>query len=75
MRYKALAVRLRQATGTRDPTPTSAVLDAKPRHEVVSEVVLRDDPVFEHLLVDLELRISPDAVFSDFWKKTTRQLL
>ena len=65
MRYKALAVRLRQATGTRDPTPTSAVLDAKPRHEVVSEVVLRDDPVFEHLFVDLELRLSPAAVFSD----------
>ena len=65
MRYKALAVRLRQATGTRDPTPTSALLDAEPRHEVVSEVVLRDDPVFEHLFVDLELRLSPAAVFSD----------
>ena len=62
MRYKAMAVRLRQATGTKDPTPTSALLDARRRHEVVEEVVMRDDPVFEHLFIDLECRLSPKTV-------------
>ena len=62
MRYKAMAVRLRQATGTKDPTPTSALLDAERRHEVVEEVVMRDDPVFEHLFIDLECRLSPNTV-------------
>ena len=62
MRYKAMAVRLRQATGTKDPTPTSALLDARRRHEVVEEIVMRDDPVFEHLFMDLECRISPNTV-------------
>ena len=62
MRYKAMAVRLRQATGTKDPTPTSALLDAERRHEVVEEVVMSGDAVFEHLFIDLELRISPNTV-------------
>ena len=62
MRYKAMAVRLRQATGTKDPKPTSALLDAKRRHEVVEEVVMRDDPVFVHLFTDLECRLSPNTV-------------
>ena len=68
MRYKALAMRFRQATGTRDPTPTSAVLDSEPRHEVVSSIVLQDDPVFEHLFIDLEHRLSPNTVFLDSGK-------
>ena len=62
MRYKAMAARLRQATDAKDPTPTSALLDAKCRHEVVEEVVMNGDAVFEHLFIDLELRISPNTV-------------
>ena len=62
MRYKAMAVRLRQATGTKDPTPTSALLDARRRHEVVEEVVMRGDAVFEHLFTDLEHMLSPNTV-------------
>ena len=62
MRYKAMAARLRQATDTEDPTPTSALLDAKRRHEIVEEVVMSGDAVFEHLFADLELRISPNTV-------------
>ncbi|MBR2837491.1 MAG: hypothetical protein IKE55_01790 [Kiritimatiellae bacterium] len=62
MRYKAMAVRLRQATDTKDPTPTSALLDAKLRHKVVEEVVMSGDAVFEHLSIDLELKISPNTV-------------
>ena len=73
MRYKALAVRLRLATGTTDPTPTSALLDAKPRHEAVAEDVFRDDPVFEHLFADLEYRISPSTVLLKPGKSIVRQ--
>ena len=62
MRYKAMAVRLRQATGTKDPTPTYALLDAERRHEVVEEVVVRGDAVFEHLFTDLEHMLSPNTV-------------
>ena len=65
MRYKAMAIRLRQATGTKDPTPTSALLDAKPRNEVVAEVMREDDPVFEHLFIDIEYMLSPNTVLLD----------
>ena len=64
MRYKALAVRLRQATDTRDPTPTSALLDG-PRHEAVAEILADPAPVFSHVFSALEHRLSPDAVFLD----------
>ena len=64
MRYKALAVRLRQATDTKDPTPTSALLD-EPRHEVVTALLADKEPVFSHLFAELEFRISPETVFLD----------
>ncbi|MBO7683851.1 MAG: hypothetical protein J6T51_03895, partial [Kiritimatiellae bacterium] len=47
---------------TRDPTPTSALLEAERRHEVVEEAVVSGDAVFAHLFADLELRVSPNAV-------------
>jgi len=59
MRYKALAVRLRQATDTKDPTPTSTLLD-NPRHEVVAALLADAEPVFSHFFAELEFRISPD---------------
>ena len=62
MRYKALAVRLRQATDTKDPTPTSALLD-EPHNEVVTSLLADPEPVFSHLFAELEFRISPDTVF------------
>ncbi len=37
MRYKAMAIKLRQATGLYDPTPTSALLEAG-RQEVTAEI-------------------------------------
>jgi hypothetical protein len=64
MRYKALAVRLRQATGTRDPTPTSALLEGK-RHEAVKEILSDSAPVFSRVFDALEHRLSPDTVFLD----------
>ena len=48
MRYKALAVRLRQATDTKDPKPTSKLL-VKPLHEVVKTILADEKPVFSHV--------------------------
>ena len=64
MRYKALAIRLRQATDTRDPTPTSALLEG-PRHEAVEEILSDPAPVFSRVFGALEHRLSPDTVFLD----------
>ena len=65
MRYKALAMRLRQATGTRDPTPTSALLDAKPRHEVVAMLLDNTKPVFGSLFAAVDRLVSPETLFLD----------
>ena len=70
MRYKALATRLRQATGTHDPTPTSALL-AEPRHEVVASLLSDTEPVFSRVFAALEHMISPDATFLDMPKATS----
>ena len=64
MRYKALAVRLRQATDTRDPTPTSALLEGPP-HEALKEILSDTTPVFSRVFEALEHRLSPDTVFLD----------
>ena len=72
MRYKALAIRLRQATDTRDPTPTSALLEG-PRHEAVEEILSDPKPVFSRVFDALEHRLSPDTVFLDRAKKIVRR--
>ena len=73
MRYKALAVRLRQATDTRDPTPTSALLEAKKRHEIIATILADKSPIFSHVFDALEHRLSPDAVFLDPAKRIVRR--
>jgi hypothetical protein len=65
MRYKALAVRLRQATDTKDPTPTSALLEETPRHGVVAKILEDPEPVFSRVFEALEHMLSPEAVFLD----------
>jgi len=72
MRYKALAIRLRQVTDTRDPTPTSALLEG-PRHEAVEEILSDPAPVFSRVFGALEHRLSPDTVFLDPAKKIVRR--
>lgn len=64
MRYKALAVRLRQATETKDPKPTSALL-AAPRGARVAALLSDPAPVFSHLFAELERQLSPETVFLD----------
>ena len=63
MRYKAMAVRLRQATGTEDPVPTSALLDAPERSEAVEEIISTGKPVFSRAFAALEWRLAPETVF------------
>ncbi len=66
MRYKAMAVRLRQATETRDPTPTDAVLSpAHPRHEVVKGLLEDLRTSFAFLDGELKRLLDPEAVFLD----------
>ena len=57
MRYKALAIRLRQATGTKDPKPTSKLL-VKPHHKAVAKILADETPVFAHVFSTLEHMLS-----------------
>ena len=72
MRHKAMAVRLRQATGTEDPKPTCALLGETPRHEAVAEILAEPEPVFSRVFATLEHRLSPETVFLDAAKPRTR---
>ena len=65
MRYKAMAARLRQATGTKDPKPTSALLEETPRHGVVAKILEDPEPVFSRVFGALEQILSPETVFLD----------
>lgn len=65
MRYKAMAMRLRQATGTEDPKPTAALLDETPRHGAVAAILAEEKPVFSHVFAALEHMLSPETVFLD----------
>ena len=65
MRYKAMAVRLRQATGTEDPKPTSALLAETPRNGVVAKILEDPEPVFSRVFGALEHILSPETVFLD----------
>ena len=65
MRYKAMAIRLRQATGTEDPKPTAALLDETPPHEVVAEI--REDfrTTFSSIEDILAERLDPERVLGE----------
>ena len=65
MRYKAMAIRLRQATGTKDPKPTAALLTESPRHEVVQELLEDFRITFSSLDETLNHLLDPNAVFLD----------
>lgn len=63
MRYKALAVRLRQVTETKDPKPTSKLLE-KPLEKKI-ETILDGEPIFSHLFGQLEYMLAPETVMLD----------
>ena len=68
MRYKALAVRIRQATETKDPKPTSKLL-VKPFHEAVATIFSEEAPVFAHVFATVEHMLSPATVMLDAPKR------
>ena len=72
MRYKAMATRLRQATGTSDPKPTCVLLEETPRHEAVAEILAEPEPVFSRVFAMLEHRLSPETVLLDTVKSRSR---
>ena len=68
MRYKALAVRIRQATETKDPKPTSRLL-VKPLHSAVATILAEEAPVFAHVFATVEHMLSPATVMLDAPKR------
>ena len=64
MRYKALALRLRQATDTKDPKPTSKLLE-KPLHNVLATILAEDEPVFSRVYAAVEYMLLPQTVMLD----------
>ena len=73
MRYKALAVRLRQATETKDPKPTSKLL-VKPFHKAVATILAEETSVFAHVFAMVEHMLSPATVMLDAPKRRTEKL-
>ena len=67
MRYKALALRLRQATDTKDPKPTSKLLE-KPLHNVLATILAEDEPVFSRVYAAVEYMLLPQTVMLDATK-------
>jgi len=68
MRYKALAVRIRQATETKDPKPTSSLLE-KPLHKAVATILSEEAPVFTQVFSMVEHMLLPQTVFLDAPKR------
>jgi hypothetical protein len=68
MRYKALAVRIRQATETKDPKPTSRLL-VKPLHKAVKNILAEESPVFAQVFAMVEYMLSPATVMLDAPKR------
>jgi hypothetical protein len=61
MRYKALAIRLRQATGIKDPKPTSKLL-VKPLHKAVTKILAEEEPVFARVFAMVEQALTSSAI-------------
>ena len=72
MRYKALAMRLRQVTETKDPKPTSKLL-VKPLHKAVKTILAENEPVFSHVFITLEHMLSPKTVMLDEPKRRDKK--
>jgi hypothetical protein len=72
MRYKALAVRLRQATGTKDPKPTAGLL-VKPFHKVVATILAEEEPIFSRVFSMVEHMLMPQTVFLEAPKRREKK--
>ena len=64
MRYKALAIRLRQATVNKDPKPKSKLL-VKPHHKAVAKILSDDAPVFARVFAMVEQALTTESVIAE----------
>jgi hypothetical protein len=62
MRYKAMAIKLRQVTELKDPKPTKSLL-RKPYHPVVEEIFSCQQVTFACIVEVIDRHISPDQIF------------
>jgi hypothetical protein len=72
MRYKALAVRIRQLTETEDPKPTSKLL-IPPLNKTVAEILSEEAPVFSHVFAMVEYKLSAETVMLDAPKRIEKK--
>ena len=63
MRYKAMAKKLRQATGTKDPTPTSKLLE-EPLLEAVEKLLKDFRTTFSILEEEIDFMLNPETVLA-----------
>ncbi len=63
MRYKAMVIKLRQATETKDPTPTGELLTAKIRHKIVAEILHIEKNTFSAIIFVLNNYLLRDRVY------------
>ena len=73
MRYKALAVRIRQVTETDDPKPTSKLL-IPPLHNTVATILAEEKPVFAQVFAMVEHMLSAETVMLDAPKRIKPKL-
>ena len=64
MRYKALASRLRQIAGVKDPVPATRILE-EPRPKIVNLLLTDDNGGFSGLFREIETMLSPETVFRE----------
>ena len=64
MRYKAMAIKLRQATGTEDPVPTEKLLE-KPQKKEVKELLEDFRTTFSSLEEGLAYLLAPEMVLAE----------
>ncbi len=73
MSYKAMAVKLRQATQTNDPKPTVRLLE-NPRPKVVVQILAQPGETFVSILRVLDDYLSPERVFMEERQRPTRRV-
>ena len=62
MRYKAMAIKLRQATKTIDPMPTEELLKENPKREFIAEILADEKKTFKSLISAIDFALDPKTV-------------
>lgn len=65
MRYKAMAIKLRQVTKTIDPMPTAELLREKPKREFIAEILADERNSFESLISAIDFELDPRTVLTE----------